>query len=216
MKPKTKLEILVDVRPTRIESVRIHAFFDEALEILTEKGYGVISLAENAQLRIQQEKDSYISRNGNWTREGILYIPNENPRLVRDSPILFSEVEAVLAHKNGNEFYPTKNQIEKSLADSIDFPAESIEIPTDRFDSDALTVFAFGGEQQARDYGEFLRNAGINKMPVSVVCRNRVNKQSQPFVMQMWFRNLNNISELDCSYRDLRGAHRLRGAKVSF
>ncbi|MEK6884158.1 MAG: hypothetical protein AABY22_31300, partial [Nanoarchaeota archaeon] len=112
------------------------------------------------------------------------------------------------------EFYPTREQIEKSLTDSIDFPEKSIEIPTNRFDSEALPVWAFGGEKEAKAYGEFLREeAGIKEMPVYTVNKDYVDKQSQSFARQMWFRSLDFRSELNGFSRLSGGDNGLRGVK---
>ncbi|MEK6840839.1 MAG: hypothetical protein AABX79_02710 [Nanoarchaeota archaeon] len=208
------MEIIDDIKPTGVASRIVCAPFDKALETLTENGYEVISLPQNALLRIQQGKDSFISRNGNWTREGVLYVPNGTPKLVRNSPILESAPQSTEAHRNENEFYPTQEQVEKALKDSVDFPKQNIEIPTDRLGSDALTVYAFGGEKEARVYGEFLRSAGIKKMPVWAVNKGHVNKQSQPFARQMWFRNLDDRSLLGGDYWYLYDDLRLRGVKM--
>jgi len=182
--------LIIDVKPTRLESAVAYTPFDKALENLTKKDYEIISLSQNAQLRIQQGKYSYISRDGNWTREGVLYFPKGKPKLVRNSTILESAKETRISNGKGKEFYPTKKQIEKALEDSIDFPKKNITIPTDKFDSDALTVYAFGGEKEAKAYGEFLREAGIEEMPVYTMDKNYFNKQNKPFARQMWFQDL--------------------------
>ena len=163
MNTQTEHKFNAEIMPAGIESAVVYAPLDKALEALTENGYKVISLPKNAQLRIQQGPRSFISRKGNWTGEGVIYFPNGKPKLVRNSPILDSAKEATQAHKSREEFYPTKEQIEQALVDSIDFPQENIKIPTDRLSEEALTVWAFGGEKEARAYGEFLRNAGIQK-----------------------------------------------------
>ena len=97
-----------------------------------------------------------------------------------------------------------------ALADSVDFPQQNMEIPTNRFGEDALTVFAFGGETEARNYGEFLRQAGIKEMPVWAVSNDYVNKQDKPFARQMWFWYLGGGSGLDGIDRALYG-NRMRG-----
>ena len=204
-----------DIIPIGIESIVESGPFDRAQKVLESGGYRIISLSENAQLRIQQGANHDISRNGNWTREGIIYIPKEKPRLVRNSPILYSAREAVKAHRNGKEFYPTNDGVEQALTDSAEFPSSNIEIPTGSFGEDALTVYAFGGEQQAKAYGEFLRQAGIKKLPVWVVDQDYVQKQNRPFARQMWFRNLGGGSILVGYGRYLRCGDRLRGVKVS-
>jgi hypothetical protein len=207
------MEINVDIRPTGMESAVFSAPFDKALEALTDKGYKVISLPQNAMLRINQGKDSLISKYGNWVREGILYFPDGKPKLVRNSPMLYLAKEATEAHRQGKEFYPTKGQIEQALADSTDFPTKNIEIPANRLDSDALAVYAFGGEKEARAYEEFLRETGIQKIPVYAVDKDYVKKQNQPFPRQMWFGNFDGGSGLVGS-RFLDYDRRLRGVKV--
>ena len=52
-----KLEVKVDVEPIRITSATIAAPFDQAKEALESRNYNIISLRENAQLRIQQGKN---------------------------------------------------------------------------------------------------------------------------------------------------------------
>lgn len=207
------MEITVDIRPIGIKSAIAYGPFDEALEFLTKNGYKLISLPQNALLRIRHGKDAYISQNGNWVKEEVLYIPKEKNKLVRVSSILESAKKATQAHRNGEEFYPTRKQIERSLTDSVDFPEETIEIPTNAFGSRALTVYAFGGEIEARTYGRFLRESGIKKMPFYAVNKNYVNKQSQPFARQLWFRLLGDWSGLDG--RDGLLDARVRGVKVA-
>ena len=56
-----------------IVSAYVDAPFDEGKGALGKRGYNLISLEENANLRIQEGEDSYVSRNGNWTREAIVY-----------------------------------------------------------------------------------------------------------------------------------------------
>ncbi len=196
MNTQTEHKFNADIMPTGIESAVVYAPFNVAFNTLTKQGYEVISLAENARLRIQQGPHSFISRNGNWTREGVIYVPNEGAFLTPYSPMIQNSREATEAHRKGEEFYPTKEQIEQALVNSIDFPQENIEIPTDRFDSEQLTVYAFGGEKEARAYGEFLRNLGIEKMPVWVTNKNRVNRQNRPFARQVWFKCLSRMSGL--------------------
>ncbi|MAG79177.1 hypothetical protein CMI40_02265 [Candidatus Pacearchaeota archaeon] len=52
----------------------VYALFDKALEKLNKKGYRLITLEENAKLRMLKGKDSYVSKNGNFVQEGTIYI----------------------------------------------------------------------------------------------------------------------------------------------
>ncbi|MBU1136606.1 MAG: hypothetical protein ABIG37_01360 [Nanoarchaeota archaeon] len=207
------MEEIFDVKPRDIVSKVIIAPFDKAKAKLEADGFSLVSLSPNAQLRIQEGKDAYVSKNGNWTREGIVYIPNDNPKLVRISPILESAKKATKAHRHGKEFYPTKTQIEKAVdSESFELPRKNFTIPTNRFGEESLTVFAFEGEDNARKYGEFLKKVGINKMPIWLVGSNYVNKQEKPFVRQLWFNNFGGRSELlGGNDRDLYYSSRVRG-----
>ncbi|MEK6819029.1 MAG: hypothetical protein AABY10_03790, partial [Nanoarchaeota archaeon] len=80
-------ELIIDVRSTVTESAKVIAPFDQGLYALIENGFGIISLVQNAKLRVQQGKGSDISKNGNLVREGVIYTPNGTPKLVRNSPI---------------------------------------------------------------------------------------------------------------------------------
>lgn len=133
--------------------------------------------------------------------------------MVRNSPVLYSATEATQAHRNEKESYLTKGQVDSALEDSVEFPSQDTRIPTNRFAEEDLTVYAFGGEEQARQYGEFLRNAGINEMPVWVIDKDYFNEQSQPFTRQMWFGNLVNRSDLFGYDRLLHYSTGLRGVK---
>ena len=186
--------------------------FDQALKELEEDNYRVISLIENAQLRIQEDSNSDVSKYGNWTREGILYIPKKGNFLVRNSPILYSAELATDSHRNGKEFYPTNTAIEKALQDSVKFPNKSTEIPVNDFKNNPLTAYAFG--ENAEEYGNFLKEAGINAMPVWVADEDYVKKQTKPFARQMWFRDLGNGSGLG-GYGDLDYGNGLRGVSES-
>ena len=205
------MEKTISIRPG-IESAITYAPFDEALESLTKNGYELISLEENAELRIQQGKDHYVSKSQNWVKEGVLYIPRKRNKLVGVSPILESAKEATQDHRAEEEFYPTEEQIEQSLIDSIDFPEKTIEIPTDEFGSRALTIHAFGGEKKAKAYGEFLDDAGIKEMPIYAVDKDYVDKQGRPFARQLWFRALGNRSML-YNFWGIYYEDRMRGIK---
>ena len=191
------MKIDVDIRPTGIESAVAHDSFDKSIDYLIKRGYRIIDLSLNAELRAYYNVTAYISQHGNWTREGIIHFPKGDSKLVRNSPILYSAKEATKAHRNEKEFYPAQKQIEKSLEDSINFPQEEIRIPTNRFDSEELLVWTFREEKKAKIYGEFLREAGINKMPVYPITKYYVREKKKPFAIQVWFEGLDHLSALD-------------------
>ena len=170
--------LTVDIKPSVTYSAYIAAPFDQAKQALEQAGYHIISLEENAQLRMQQGPNSFVSGNGNWTKEGVIYIPKRGIFLTKKSPIMANAQEATACHRNNKDFYLTDAQVEASLADSVLLTGQSI--PTNRFSEDPVTIYAFG--EAADQYGQFLRSTGIEGMPVLLATL-----QDKPFARQMWF-----------------------------
>ncbi len=156
------MEITQDVKKGRLHSAYAIGAFDNAKEALERNGYKVISLEEQAGLRVQEGANSSISRRGNWTREGFIYVQNKGAFLTKDSPIMANATEATNCHRSGKEFYLNDEQVEKSLADSVKIG--KTQIPTSRFADEAITNFAFG--KNAKAYGEFLKENGIDSIQV--------------------------------------------------
>ena len=210
------MAIKIDIKPTGIESAIVSAQFNEALNELEDNNYKIISIPQNAQLRIEQGKDAYISRNGNWVREGILYVPNGKNHFVRNSPILGSAKEATQAHREEKELFPTEIQIAEALKDSIEYTQKDITVPTKRLGEDPLSVFVIGGGDSAKAqlYGDFLKEAGIKKLPFwAVTDRDYINKQPETFARQVWFGVLGSRSVVNGDSGDLGDANGVRGVR---
>ena len=193
--------LIQDIKPRGIASAYIVAPFDEGKELLEKEGYNIISLQKNAKLRIQEGVNENISKNGNWVREGVLYVPKKGKFLTKISPIMANAKRATDCHRNGKDFYLTSEQIEESLSDSVELSKDSI--PTNRFAEDEITVYAFG--DIAEQYGKFLKEAEINEMHIWTA-----DLQDKPFARQMWFGFLAGGSGLDGS-RNLYYGSRVRG-----
>ena len=193
-----------DIKSRRITSAYVDLPFDKGKESLEKAGYRIISLEENAKLRMQKGKSHDICIEGNWTREGVVYIPNKGKFLTKNSPIMANAEEAADCHRNGKEFYLTKKQIEEALVDSIKI--KEMKIPTNRFGENEITVYAFG--KSSKKYGEFLREAGIKEMPIRLA-----NLEDKPLARQMWFCWLEGggRSDLGGDRRDLYYDLRVRG-----
>jgi len=199
-----KPQIKVDIKPRGIASAYIVTPFDEGKEALAKEGYRIISLQENARLRIQEGKDADVSQNGNWTREGAIYVPGKGAYLTKNSPIMANAKEATDCHRKGQDFDLTAEQVEQSLADSVELIGDNI--PTNRFADNKITVYAFG--EDAQKYGDFLKEAQITEMPVFLASIG-----DKAFARQMWFGDLDSGSGLDGG--GLNGGGRVRGVPDS-
>src|SRR4030065_585831 len=199
------MALIKDIQPRGIASAYSKDKpFDEGKAELEQDGYHVISLEENARLRIQEGKDSYVSQNGNWVKEGFLYIPRKGKFLTKTSLIIVHSEEATKAHRSGNQFYLTDEQVEQGLADSLKLKDRGFSVPTKRFGDDELTVYAFRNSAQV--YGDFLKDAGIEEMPVWMVN----NIGDKPFARQAWFDRLDYGSRLVGYVRFLVGGIGMR------
>ena len=172
------LEITVDIKPRGTASAYIEAPFDAGKQALESQGYRIISLEENARLRVQEGEQAFISQNGNRVREGAGYFRGKGAFLTKASPIMINPKKATDCHRDGKDFYLNQEQLEQALADS--FPISENPIPTNRFGEEGLTNYAFGGFE--KQYGEFLKEAGIKEMPIWLA-----DIQEKPFVRPVWF-----------------------------
>lgn len=181
------MEVNIDIKkPGALVSAYVESPFDEGKEVLEKERYKIISLRDNAMLRIQEGKDSFVSKNGNYTIEDLIYTPQKGIYLTKKPSIMQNAKEATEGHRNGKEYYLTSNQLEEALSDSILMPNKAI--PTNRFKEEELTVYAF--ENYAEQYGYFLREeVGINKLEICLT-----NAKEKPFARKMWFFKLSLIS----------------------
>ena len=201
------IQLIKDIQPRGIASAYVVAPFDKGKELLEANGYHIISGEENARLRIQEGKDDYVSKNGNWTKEDFLYVPKKGKFFTKNSPIMANPAEATQAHREGREFYLTPEQVEWALSNSVKLKNKDFSIPTKKFGSDAITVYAFGNSAQI--YGDFLDNLGIKEMPVVMVD----NIGDKPFVRKNWLGLLDYRSRLYGNYRFLNFDYWVRGVR---
>ena len=192
-----KPQINVDVKSGDIISAYIETSFDEGKSKLEKAKYGIISFRKNARLRLQEGKYSFISQNGNWVKEGFLYLPNTEKFLTK---------KAIQVHGTGEEIYLTDEQVEQALSDSLKLPNNNFSVPTNSFgdkDDTGLTNYIFG--DFAEEYGDFLcKKVGIKEMPIEMAD----NCEDKRFIRQAWFGRLFSESKL-IGYTGL--AYRVRG-----
>ena len=197
-------QITQDVKgKLKLQSAYIEAPFYKTKEVLEKEGYRVISLEENAILRILEGKYTFISKNGNYAREGVIYIPKKGKFLTKNSPIMNNAEKATQCHKDGKEFYLNKEQVKKALEKSVKL--DKSQILTSEFGNEEITDFAFG--KYAKEYGKFLKDAEINEMPIWTA-----NLENKPFARQLWFWGLDGRSGLNGNW-DLDDINGVRGVR---
>ena len=174
-------QIIEDIKSKGISSAYMKKPFDYSKEALESSGYKIISLQENVRLRMQEGAHSDVSTLGNWTREGVIYVPGKGKFLTRNSPIMVNAKEATACHRNEKEFYLTNEQVEQALEDSVVISVKVV--PADRLAECELTAYAFG--EDAKKYGEFLKEARIKEMPIWTT-----DIRDKAFARQVWFRGL--------------------------
>lgn len=188
-------QVIVDTKSRKIVSASITASFDYGKKLLENEGYRIISLQENARLRIYEGINANVSREGNWVREGVIYVPGKGAYLTKNSPIMAHAKKAVNCHDKGPDFYLTNAQLEQSLADSVRLIGQPIL--TKDFGSNEITVYAFG--KTAERYGQFLEEAGISDLPILLA-----HVQDKAFVLPVKFGHLDGVRTIiSCNKRDL-------------
>lgn len=198
------MNLVKDIQPREIASAYVVAPFDTGKAELEKAGYSIISLEQNVRLRMQEGKDAYVSRNGNWVKEDAIYIQKKGKYLTKKSPIITNAEQATNCHGNGKDFYLTDEQVEECLIDSVLLSLSKIS--TNRFGDDDITAYAFG--EYAKKYGEFLREAGIKEMPIWTT-----DLQGKPFARKVWFSGLLDYFEFNCYARCLCTRYGMRGVK---
>ena len=190
------MTIVNDIKPRGTNSAYVNDKpFDEAKAELEKAGYHIPSLEENAVLRIQEGKTSYVSTNGNWVLEDFVYVKERDKViLTKNPPIMKHPKEATQAQRDGKESCINQEDLDEALKNSVEIPYSQKPIPTNRFGENEITLFAFG--DNAKLYGEFLKDARINEMPIVLVGKDYVDKQDSPFARKVWFRDLGCRSNL--------------------
>lgn len=201
----------VELKFGNLEMLFVEAPFDQALAEIKAANGQLATAQQVAQARMVGGKEHHVSKYGSWTAENFVYFPSGKilATYADYSPILKHPKEATEAHRNGEEFYiskeEAKNLEEMAKEDSNKKPSEqrvytfnktkSYEIPISKFAKDKLAQFIFK-EADAKKYAEFLQEAGIKEVPVWLVNSNYVKKRKTPFARPLWFHYLLNWSGL--------------------
>ncbi len=171
------MHIIEDILPEGISSAHVVTDFWRGKSELERLGYHIPSFEEVANLRMQMAMDD-VCMEENLVGEGIIYT-NEGNFLVRDSPTTSYPDKVRMALRESNKFYLTDRQFEIFSKNSVKLPKGYSSIPTNRFGEEEVTVYAFG--DSAGDYGKFLEQRRIGKMPIGISTYKDV---KEPFARQ--------------------------------
>ncbi|MBI2629114.1 hypothetical protein HYW74_03455 [Candidatus Pacearchaeota archaeon] len=223
-----KLVDQVIPRVITLASICYEAPFDAGKELIEIEGFYIPSADENARLRIQEGENAFCSNNGNWVKEGPLYLRRDNTRLLRTGLPYLHPREATEAHKTGEYTSLEKEDIEKGREEGLKVKNSDldkgglIKMPTDSLGSDKYGLWFFGGEKgtdaekskRAQNYGDFLLNSRFEIKDISI----KLDKQEYTdkigdHASQLWFNRLDNRSELNGSNWFLHFDSGVRGVR---
>ena len=199
---------------TTVTSAISYGKFSSLLNEFRRQQFALISLKENAELRIHKGKNSAESWTGNYVREGFLYIPHKGIFLVKNSPINDHVNQADDANMMGFEYGITMEDAEKALQDSVHIPYDTQEIAIEDLPDNPIAGFAFG--EAVAEYALFLKEADITKWPIWIIPKGLVDTQPHPFVRQVIFRCMDNWSGIIGSNADLHRPYGVRAISYHY
>ncbi len=214
VRQKDEWEKKVDIEakePHNLESAYMfRGGFGQVKAKLESEGYKIISLEEEAKLRMQEGVYSSISSFCELTREACVIIPNKGVYLTKNSPIMDDAKKATRRGKKNYLFGLTDKQVSKAIETgiSINLQDDYYKIPTNKFGEDVLTDFAFG--KIAKDYGLFLKEEGIDEIKVDflgykdIQCAKQI--QSMNFASKF---SITNHSLNRCGHYVTRGVRKI-------
>jgi hypothetical protein len=145
--------------------------FDIGKGILERHGYQVISLEEMAELRIKESVVSPIQRRSSMVREGVIYLPNGEVQITKNSPLMDLGDDCVL-NRNGLEL--SDEQVRYALKDSMRLDTNNInDLGEVKISDCKILNFLFGksldkymtlvGDQKRRTCGisSYMTNMGF-------------------------------------------------------
>jgi len=219
------MAVNIDVRQDGIESgVTNGVNFSEALKELKSRKIRqkIIPLRQNAQLRIQEGPEAYISQNGNYVREGCIYHQGEDGILVPDSPFLTNSkmLQSAIEENRRGRYFSTQNKrlyekfFQQAQEDVSKDPRErrAVFMPSDnQFEvsqTQNLEIFELLGLNQA--YLDFVKQSSLSFFPIS---QETLKGYSGTVPTQMWFNGLGFRSNLNGNSFNLHYDFEVRGVR---
>jgi hypothetical protein len=197
------------------ESMYVHGWdFDQAIRRLWEKGFRLVNLREEAELRMAMGEHVFDSHIGTIVRQCAVSIPNEGSYITNYPLILKSASKATKLEIRRKEFYLTDKQVTKALEDSVKVPDDKYKIHVSEFGEEPLTNFCFG--DLAKDYGHFLKSLGKKTIPIGGLDRKkRTNDLERPCAHPLYFQTIfksdEDTSDIGYMWRRVLSDAKVRG-----
>ncbi|MEK6925537.1 MAG: hypothetical protein AABW71_04865 [Nanoarchaeota archaeon] len=191
----------IDVKPSVESAVTSGVNFRQSLAELKKICHKVINLEQNAQLRIQQGKESDVSKIGNYVRQGSVHYQGETGIIVAESPYLTNATmlrEAIKENSEGRYFStPNRKLYDKFFKqvqeDASKHPRErrAVFMPSEgRFtisQTQNPEVFEFLLGEFGQDYLNFVGQNSLDLFPIS---QETLKSYSGTVPIQLWFGRL--------------------------
>ena len=196
---------------------RSDKLFDVALEAVKSKGSEFLYAGELAFARVKKGKKHSLFTYGSFVRQGVLYVPrSENRRtLLRESLVLNDPSAAVQAHRNGIKYFLPEGFDVQSFLSGLRPNKDYLilgdlkPIPTNRFKEDGTALWLF--EDNAEDYGNTLREAGVNAINLVFDSDDHIDSQTGSYANQLWVGSRGSSSIIVGDHRDLDYNFTVRG-----
>src|SRR3989344_585745 len=218
----------IDIRKNGLESAFVEDVnLGRELDILRNSGLNPTSLAQNAQLRIQEGILAKVSTKGNYVNGGVLYLRVAPGIVVKDSPFLTDEsmlhdaiVTSIRLARNGGFFATPDNRLYESYMqmaqeDASKDPKDrrAIFLPSDKSFEISQKIhpelFRFLLEDVGEQYLNLVRESSLSFLPI---WQESLQRYSGTVPKQLWFGNIRDNSSI-MGNRELSDKSRTRGVK---
>jgi len=159
---------IIDIKGNGFESAWVNTSFHDGKDFLKRQGYKMLSFRENAELRMQEGVESFVSQFGNYVDGAYISFPS-NKEYGKENGFLTRKLPMILNKRNFECYYELNekdflNNFDKNSEDVMAVPEfdYKFEVPTNRFGEDDVTSFVF--QDLAQKYGDFLNDAGVSKI----------------------------------------------------
>mgnify|MGYP001610420532 CR=1 FL=1 len=188
------------------------------LHLFRMNNYQMISLEDMVRLSLDGTKTSvHANTKIGWVKEGIIYLPNGDIFITKNSPILDNLGNAAAYNKVHKEYYLSPEDIKKALSNAIKIKlpknTSCLELPdieSCEFGKNEITKFLYG--QFATQYGEHLSKVGVK----GILFHFYEHPVKQPFARQLYISGVGFLQTINGDFPGLHTAQYTTGVKNKY